>query len=1424
MDQNDRSIEHPQKTSSLFLCQDVIVAKSNRLEVRQLRSATEGMSPFPVVVSVPINGRIVALAPIKVASSETSYVFVLTNRQQYAVLAYDPKNSSTDPSGKKHNPYPIVTLASGSLKDQVLGAETDSGPILAIDHFYRCIAVHMFDGLITVIPINRDYVRPRPHKGDAHAPSPLPTSVLLKAPAHCRIEERTILALTFMQSCIEALPQIAILHQDARGAQHITTHVVSRQNSLYLFQSLNAPSTTEWLQKSNVDGGSSMLIPLPLAAKSTAAAAANAGTSEGEAEYYPQPKHKTGGLLVVGQRQLLYCSAISSKVVAIPQALFLSFEELPADPTASGSLPRYLLGDEFGNLHMLTCDVTPQSTKITGLQIDTLGSCTISSALSYLNQGLCFVGSTLGDSQLVQIHDEPITQSSNGDAVNPLNATTYLSVVEEYTHLGPILDMDLVPTATTSNVSSVGPAQSQIVTASGSSLSGSLRVVSNGIGMVESAAVEIPGIQNVWSLRERFDDKDDAYLVQSFAHETRVLGVVSMEDDGNEVMEDEDEVAGGATLAEVVLDGLDSSCSTLCVRNIQQANYVVQVTQRQVRLITTRELVDSWEAPDGITVAAVNEAGQIAVSGSGGKLTYLTIQDDKIVKVSETQLDQEISCLDLNPFGPTSDGNAEDSSMEIDEQKPSHSGLRTTQKSTLIAVGLWDDFTVRVLSVESDLAEVLNIQLNTEEVEASTGLSSPSRTKRTNMMARSLCLITLSPSSSNSNGSSKTTDTAGADMLFIGLGDGTLISFALVREREQMYARSRKEVGLGSQRITLIPLKSEDGGTCVLATGDRPTVVYLAGAASSCSNNFNPKLSYSNVNLSVNDEDEEDGVTRPLSQQSIAINVAAPFASSLLYDTAATGNQRYLLCVADDSFLRMGVIDDIQKLHVTKCRLGMAPRRVVHCPEGRLFAVGCIKSGIRSYGLGTDEPNMGNCIRFLDDCSFDDVQRIDLEPFEMILSMEYATLRVPSESTAKGSTDEIAGKGLAYRPFLLVGTAYTLAEEDEPSRGRILVYSCLPDPSSTVDSVRHVHEVTELMTQGAVYSFTQFYDGKFLCTVGSKTQVVQLGNEAGVLRLQYLGIGHYGHIVSLCVRSRAKPLGQAEEEATANVPIQSSSEEKNEDVETEEKLAIVGDLMRSISLVQYYPQHETLEEVARDFTPNWTTALEMLSEDVYLGSENFASLFCLKRNKSASSPEIRCRLENIGEFHLGELINKFMSGSIVMPVSTSNVKSNLDSSRRASSPRKVANTKSSQQGVERASVSIGSQTLFGTAEGSLGVVIGLDEVTAAFLMSLERSMVGVIQPIGDFSQEAYRCCQGENRSFPAHGFIDGDLIESFLDLDRSIMGSVVTEMNRDGGWEVDDWDLTGGAGVDSGTSSTATKPELTVDDVLSLVEEISMIH
>jgi hypothetical protein len=54
---------------------------------------------------------------------------------------------------------------------------------------------------------------------------------------------------------------------------------------------------------------------------------------------------------------------------------------------------------------------------------------------------------------------------------------------------------------------------------------------------------------------------------------------------------------------------------------------------------------------------------------------------------------------------------------------------------------------------------------------------------------------------------------------------------------------------------------------------------------------------------------------------------------------------------------------------------------------------------------------------------------------------------------------------------------------------------------------------------------------------------------------------------------------------------------------------VVGDLMKSISLLLYKPVEGagTIEEIARDYNPNWMTAVEVLDDDTYL--HRFFELF-----------------------------------------------------------------------------------------------------------------------------------------------------------------------------------------------------------------------
>lgn len=85
-------------------------------------------------------------------------------------------------------------------------------------------------------------------------------------------------------------------------------------------------------------------------------------------------------------------------------------------------------------------------------------------------------GSLYGDSQLVRLHPE---------AVDPAQPSNFVEVMDVWINLGPIIDLAVV------DLERQG--QGQVVTCSGKGQDSSLRIVRNGIGMIEQAAVELAG-------------------------------------------------------------------------------------------------------------------------------------------------------------------------------------------------------------------------------------------------------------------------------------------------------------------------------------------------------------------------------------------------------------------------------------------------------------------------------------------------------------------------------------------------------------------------------------------------------------------------------------------------------------------------------------------------------------------------------------------------------------------------------------------------------------------------------------------------------------------------------------------------------------------------------------------------------------------
>ena len=96
----------------------------------------------------------------------------------------------------------------------------------------------------------------------------------------------------------------------------------------------------------------------------------------------------------------------------------------------------------------------------------------------------------------------------------------------------------------------------------------------------------------------------------------------------------------------------------------------------------------------------------------------------------------------------------------------------------------------------------------------------------------------------------------------------------------------------------------------------------------------------------------------------------------------------------------------------------------------------------------------------------------------MVLSMVSVTLPVFKRYIASNASGENAKMdenetAIEYKPYLFIGTAYALHDEDEPTKGRIIVLSCNDDDTEGSSDKRSIKNITEIQVKGGVYSMCQ---------------------------------------------------------------------------------------------------------------------------------------------------------------------------------------------------------------------------------------------------------------------------------------------------------------------------------------------------------------
>uniref|UniRef100_A0A383VG15 DNA damage-binding protein 1 n=1 Tax=Tetradesmus obliquus TaxID=3088 RepID=A0A383VG15_TETOB len=586
---------------------NLIIGRSTHLDIQVL--TPEGLK---AVQTVPLYGVLSALKLFRPKNATKDLLLLLTEHYKFAVLEW----VAAGPSGQPE----LVTRATCDVKDAI-GRPVEAGQLAAVDPECRAIALHLYEGQLKVLQMEEG-----------------PSLQMAPETFNLRLEELAVIDMAFLAASSSGSgagssaaaaaaavnPVLALLYEDNKHARHVKTYTLNLKTR----ELEDGP----WSQ-ANVDAGSSRIIPVP------------------------QP---LGGAIVLGESVLSYFNTqhATRSTQIKPNTSIQSWAAVDAD----GS--RYLLSDHAGGLHLLV--LAHADNRVAGLKVQTLGRTTSTHCMAYLDSGYVFLGSKGGDSQLIKLHAEPLPTAGAGAPAGPIpslaadddaaaaaaagsgsaaaaaaaaggdEGPNHVEVVDSWPSLAPIVDfvvMDLERQG-----------QGQMVTCSGVFQDGSLRVVRNGIGIHEAAAMELPGIKGVWSLRASWMDAFDSHLVLSFVGETRLLAI-SEED----------------VLDEASIPGFDGDSQTLLAATTLH-DQLLQVTSSAVRLISASsgQLLTQWSpaaaaanaGSSSITLAAASPC-QVLVASGGGKVWLLEVTEGgQLQEVGAVVMDAEVACLDITPVGP----------------------------------------------------------------------------------------------------------------------------------------------------------------------------------------------------------------------------------------------------------------------------------------------------------------------------------------------------------------------------------------------------------------------------------------------------------------------------------------------------------------------------------------------------------------------------------------------------------------------------------------------------------------------------------------------------------------------------------------------------------------------------------------------------
>ena len=573
--------------------------------------------------------------------------------------------------------------------------------------------------------------------------------------------------------------------------------------------------------------------------------------------------------------------------------------------------------------------------------------------------------------------------------------------------------------------------------------------------------------------------------------------------------------------------------------------------------------------------------------------------------------------------------------------------------------------------------------------------------------------------------------------LFVSLGDGSVITYIIVEDGLNINTNSksyllteRRKVVLGTQPTILKKFRfnrraqttttsnnnSPPTPSNIFACSDRPSVISSA----------NQKLVYSSVNLKQVD---------------------------YICQLDAKHYPNSLALISGGGLVRIGQMDRIQKLHIRSVPLHETVRRICHQADTHTFGLVTFRMDVRTPGGDTRPMAPSASTQCAQHFLCKSPKDGGLSPIPLAKTPH--TQVTPPPASASTSTDAAAGGGggdvmaslnghqtvvnsfliLEQNTFevlqsvqLLPGefgvsvlsmsfSAAAASGQDVESPSCYFVLGCCvvndeePEPRQGCIVVfkysapdNKLTQVCERDVKGAPYCM-QNYHGKLLVGVSNKLHLYELAADG-----QLNALATYSDNVFILY------------------------------LKCKNDFILVGDMMKSCAVLTYRAETSAFELVAKDHQPIWLSSIEIVDDDTFLMSDCFQNVLALRKDSGQPNEDERKSLQSVGCIHLGEQINVFRHGSLGM-----------QQQQQASSDSLLA-------------THFYGTILAGTVGGSVILFAQLSDVMFKILNELQARIAAHLTTAGRIQFDKWRDFESERRVEEHKHFIDGDLIESFLEL------------------------------------------------------------